>query len=96
MAQTTTGSSQASPPDPGPRSLDASMTLLREVMERPLDPGYAVAARRRAEGATPTRRVDDRRVGVRPAPRGRKECGVPGLGEAVNMYLSSLDTGFLG
>src|SRR3712207_1178244 len=36
----------------GPR-LDASMTLLRQVMERPLDPGYAeAAARRRA----PTRR----------------------------------------
>jgi uncharacterized protein YlxW (UPF0749 family) len=32
------------------------MTLLREVMERPLDPGYAVAARRRAEGMSPTRR----------------------------------------
>src|SRR4051794_31576155 len=32
------------------------MTLLREVMERPLDPGYAVAARRRAEGASRTRR----------------------------------------
>ncbi|MBT0772474.1 DUF881 domain-containing protein [Kineosporia sp. J2-2] len=27
-----------------PRRLDASMTLLREVMERPLDPGYAAAA----------------------------------------------------
>jgi uncharacterized protein YlxW (UPF0749 family) len=27
-----------------PRALDASMTLLREVMERPLDPGYAAAA----------------------------------------------------
>ncbi|GAB3267461.1 DUF881 domain-containing protein [Kineosporia babensis] len=27
-----------------PRPLDASMTLLREVMERPLDPGYAAAA----------------------------------------------------
>ncbi|GAB2672800.1 DUF881 domain-containing protein [Thalassiella azotivora] len=26
------------------------MTLLKEVMERPLDPGYAAAARRRAEG----------------------------------------------
>src|SRR3954447_7011221 len=33
------------------------MTLLREVMERPLDPGYAVAAPRRAEGASPTRRA---------------------------------------
>ncbi len=29
---------------------DQSMTLLREVVERPLDPGYAAAARRRAEG----------------------------------------------
>lgn len=27
----------------------ASMTLLRETLERPLDPGYAAAARRRAE-----------------------------------------------
>jgi uncharacterized protein YlxW (UPF0749 family) len=57
VAQTTTGSSDAPPPDPGPRSVDASMTLLREVMERPLDPGYAVAARRRAEGVSPTRRA---------------------------------------
>lgn len=39
-----------------PRPLDASMTLLREVMERPLDPGYATAASRRAEGVRPTRR----------------------------------------
>jgi uncharacterized protein YlxW (UPF0749 family) len=37
--------------------LDASMTLLREVMERPLDPGYATAAARRAEGGTPSRRA---------------------------------------
>ncbi len=29
---------------------DASMTLLREVMERPLDPGYALAAARREAG----------------------------------------------
>src|SRR5690349_22012860 len=37
-------------PGSGPgtqRRLDASMTLLREVMERPLDPGYAEAAARR-------------------------------------------------
>jgi uncharacterized protein YlxW (UPF0749 family) len=33
-------------PAPG-RRLDASLTLLREVMERPLDPGYAEAAARR-------------------------------------------------
>jgi uncharacterized protein YlxW (UPF0749 family) len=31
------------------RRLDASMTLLTEVMERPLDPGYASAAARRRE-----------------------------------------------
>jgi uncharacterized protein YlxW (UPF0749 family) len=39
-----------------PRPLDASMTLLREVMERPLDRGYATAAARRADGVRPTRR----------------------------------------
>jgi len=37
-----------------PRRLDASLTLLREVMERPLDPGYAEAAARRRP-ATPRR-----------------------------------------
>jgi uncharacterized protein YlxW (UPF0749 family) len=41
---------------PAARPLDASMTLLREVMERPLDPGYATAAARRADGVRPTRR----------------------------------------
>jgi uncharacterized protein YlxW (UPF0749 family) len=56
VVQTTIGSSDASAPEPRPRPPDASMTLLREVMERPLDPGYAVAARRRTEGASPTRR----------------------------------------
>ena len=40
-----------------PRPPDASMTLLREVMERPLDPGYATAAARRARGETPGRRA---------------------------------------
>lgn len=35
------------------RAADASMTLLTEVMERPLDPGYAAAARaREAAGGT--------------------------------------------
>ena len=38
------------------RRLDASMTLLVEVMQHPLDPGYAAAAARRAE----------RRPGLRP------------------------------
>lgn len=38
------------------RRLDASMTLLTEVMERPLDPGYAsAAARRRERGQQPGR-----------------------------------------
>jgi len=35
---------------PTKRRPDESMTLLVEVMERPLDPGYAEAARRRAAG----------------------------------------------
>lgn len=39
---------------PPPVRRDASMTLLREVMERPLDPGYAAAAADRA--AHPDRR----------------------------------------
>ncbi|MEJ5945039.1 DUF881 domain-containing protein [Pseudokineococcus basanitobsidens] len=40
-----------------PARPDASMTLLREVMERPLDPGYAAAAARRGGGgAAPSRR----------------------------------------
>ena len=30
------------------RAVDASMTLLNEVMHRPLDAGYAEAAQRRA------------------------------------------------
>jgi uncharacterized protein YlxW (UPF0749 family) len=40
-----------------PRRLDASMTLLREVMDRPLDPGYAAAAVRRAAGGPPSGRA---------------------------------------
>ena len=36
-----------------PRSPDASMTLLTEVYRRPLDPGYAEAAQRRATGTAP-------------------------------------------
>ncbi|WP_298805480.1 DUF881 domain-containing protein [uncultured Pseudokineococcus sp.] len=35
------------------RRPDASMTLLREVMERPLDPGYASAAAARRTGTAP-------------------------------------------
>ncbi|GAA1736200.1 DUF881 domain-containing protein [Isoptericola hypogeus] len=42
--------------DSGGRRLDESMTLLVEVMERPLDPGYAeAAARRAARGEAPPR-----------------------------------------
>ena len=36
--------------------VDASMTLLTEVMHRPLDAGYAEAARRKARGEAPPRR----------------------------------------
>jgi uncharacterized protein YlxW (UPF0749 family) len=46
-------------PDPTPARrppVDASMTLLNEVMHRPLDPGYADVAARRAAGGTPRRR----------------------------------------
>lgn len=43
---TTTGGS-------GGRRLDASMTLLTQVLQRPLDPGYAAAARRRAQQGRP-------------------------------------------
>ncbi len=41
------------------RRLDASMTLLSEVMDRPLDAGYAQAAERRARGhgRSPTHRL---------------------------------------
>ncbi|KQR16138.1 DUF881 domain-containing protein [Cellulomonas sp. Leaf334] len=42
------------PPDT-PRIPDASMTLLTEVYRRPLDPGYADAAARRAAGSEPRR-----------------------------------------
>ncbi|WP_420113835.1 DUF881 domain-containing protein [Pseudactinotalea sp.] len=41
------------PPPAEPRP-DASMTLLREVMERPLDAGYAEAAARREAGEAPS------------------------------------------
>jgi uncharacterized protein YlxW (UPF0749 family) len=40
---------------PGGRRPDASMSLLREVMERPLDPGYAAAAARRGRPVGPVR-----------------------------------------
>ncbi|MBI9115394.1 DUF881 domain-containing protein [Sanguibacter suaedae] len=39
----------------GRRPVDESMTLLNEVMHRPLDPGYAEAAARRADGQQPVR-----------------------------------------
>jgi uncharacterized protein YlxW (UPF0749 family) len=39
----------------GRRRPDASMTLLTEVMQRPLDPGYAAAAAQRDRDATPGR-----------------------------------------
>ena len=61
---TGTGDDRASTPTQAPPSAtnrpDASMTLLREVMERPLDPGYEEAAARRRSGSppdAPSRRV---------------------------------------
>lgn len=52
----------SAPPVSGPaRRADASMTLLTQVMDRPLDPGYAAAAERRlAQGL--------------PAPRGERSA----------------------
>jgi uncharacterized protein YlxW (UPF0749 family) len=44
------------PVDAAGRRPDESMTLLREVTERPLDPGYAQMARRRAEAGETTAR----------------------------------------
>ena len=47
-------SSPAHTPTPTPRARpDASMTLLTEMMERPLDPGYAAAADRREAAGLP-------------------------------------------
>ena len=43
--------------DRQPPAVDASMRLLREVMEQPLDPAYERAARSRAAGARPGRTV---------------------------------------
>jgi uncharacterized protein YlxW (UPF0749 family) len=45
-----------SAPEPGQRRLDASMSLLNNLMEHPLDEGYAVAARERLpDGEQPRR-----------------------------------------
>lgn len=46
--------SSSAPTPTTARRPDASMTLLTEVMRRPLDPGYAAAAERRAEQGPPT------------------------------------------
>lgn len=47
------GGQDARRPTSGTSRPDASMTLLVETMERPLDPGYAAAARARAAGQRP-------------------------------------------
>jgi len=44
--------------NPAPRRPDASMTLLTQVMERPLDPGYAAAAERRRASGEPAGHPD--------------------------------------
>ena len=43
---------------PAARRPDASMTLLTQVMDRPLDPGYAAAAERRLAAGEPASRGD--------------------------------------
>ncbi|HLR28633.1 MAG TPA: DUF881 domain-containing protein [Ruania sp.] len=45
---------------PSRARLDASMTLLNEVRRRPLDPGYAAAARARAQGRAKPRTIAGR------------------------------------
>src|SRR5690625_5183420 len=42
------------------RRPDASMTLLNEVIERPLDPGYAAAAAARRQGRAPRASIGNR------------------------------------
>lgn len=50
---------------PAGRRPDESMTLLREVTERPLDPGYALMAQRRTEaGETTSRRGTSSSLGL--------------------------------
>ena len=44
--------------EPASRRPDASMTLLTQVMDRPLDPGYAAAAERRMAAGEPASRDD--------------------------------------
>ena len=58
MTPGTPGQQPPQRPEPAPpaRRADASMTLLTQVMDRPLDPGYAAAAERRlARGGPPSR-----------------------------------------
>ena len=54
---TNTPRNDAHPSRHGKPALDASMTLLTEVMDRPLDAGYAEAAARRAAGDEPPRKT---------------------------------------
>ncbi|TXR56684.1 DUF881 domain-containing protein [Quadrisphaera setariae] len=76
----------ATPAPSGPSSArrarpDASMTLLVEVLERPLDPGYAAAAeRRRAAASSP---------GVSAAPRSRRRAALTaGLAAATGLLVT--------
>src|SRR5699024_3262833 len=81
---------------------DHSMTLLREVIERPLDQGYADAARRRATGAAPRPARWRRLIGVvLAAARGfgavwaARELRAPtdGAGEARALLMSQIEQG---
>lgn len=46
------------------RPVDASMTLLKEIMERPLDPGYAEASERIAAGEDPGQRTSSKIITI--------------------------------
>lgn len=81
---------------------DRSMTLLREVVERPLDPGYAAAAERRRTGHGPAMPWWRRGLLLLVAAAlglgtvwAARELRVPGEGaiEARQLLLSEIETG---
>ncbi|HET6967789.1 MAG TPA: DUF881 domain-containing protein [Ornithinibacter sp.] len=74
------------PTEPSGRRPDASMTLLTTMLERPLDPGYAAAADRRAASGMP------RATSLR-SPRLAISCVLIGLMVGVASYnLTASDT----
>lgn len=73
----------SAPPSTRRGRADASMTLLVEVLERPLDPGYAAAAeRKRAQAAAAASPA-----GAAPAPRARRRGALTAVMAAVTGLL---------